>query len=117
MTFDDIRRIALSFPEVEEYRLFDSPAFRIRKRLLACTAKIDPDTLMLKVPDRLEREYHLATSPDVYYLTDHYVSFQCLLVKMPLADPEELRQLFEQAWLTYAPKTLVKAYLAKKGVG
>ena len=58
----------------------------------------------------------LATKPEIYYLTDHYVSFECLLVRMPMADPDELWQLLEQAWLAYAPKKLVKGYLAGKGL-
>lgn len=114
MTFDEIRQIILSFPEVEEHNVFGGPTFRIRRRFLACIAKIDSDTLVLKVPDQREREYYLATRPDIYYLTDHYVNFECLLVRMPMANQEELRQLIEQAWLTYAPKKLVKKYLGDK---
>lgn len=114
MTFDEIRQMIRSFPEVEEHEVFGGPTFRIRKRFLACIAKIDPDTLVVKVPDRLEREYLLSAKPDTYYLTDHYASFECLLVRMPNADPKELHQLFEQAWLTYAPKRLVAKYQAKE---
>lgn len=114
MKFDEIRQIALSFPSVQEYLLFGGPAFRIGKRLLACIAKIDKDTLMLKVPSQLEREFLLTTKPDIYYLTDHYASFQCVLVRMPKADPEELRDLFEQAWRTYAPKRLMASYSANQ---
>ena len=117
MIFDEIRQIALSFPEVEEHLVFGGPTFRIRKRFLACIAKIDPDTLVIKVPDKRERQFFLKAKPEIYYLTDHYASFECLLVRMPLVDPEELRQLFEQAWLTYAPKKLVKSYLADKDMG
>lgn len=110
MIFDELRQIALSFPGVEEHIEFGGPTFRIGKRFLASIAKIDPDTIVLKVPDRREREYFLQAKPEVYYLTEHYLSFECLLVRLPLADSEEVRQLFEQAWLTYAPKRLVKQY-------
>jgi hypothetical protein len=114
MTFDEIRQIALSFPGVEEHIVLGGPTFRIGRRFLACIAKIDKDTLVIKVPNRLDREYLLATKPDMYYLTDHYASFEALLVRMPQADPVELRQLFEQAWLTYAPKRLVASYKANE---
>jgi hypothetical protein len=112
MTFDEIRQLARSFPGVEEYQSFGSPSFRVGKRFLACIAKIDPNTLCLKVPNPFEREFLLSTKPELYYLNDHYASFECLLVRMPLADPAELRDLFEQAWLTYAPKRLAAAYRA-----
>jgi hypothetical protein len=110
MLFEEIRQMALSFPGVEEHLVFGGPTFRVGKRFLACIAKIDPDTLVLKVPNPMEREYFLQTKPDIYYMAEHYVGFNCLLVRMPLVDPDELRGLFEQAWMAFAPKRLVKAY-------
>lgn len=113
MNFEEIRQMALAFPGVEEHLVFGGPTLKVGKRFLACIAKIDPDTLCIKVPDRAEREYLLATKPEVYYLTEHYANFEALLVRMPLVEPEELHGLFEQAWLKYAPKKLVKTYPAK----
>jgi hypothetical protein len=110
MIFDEVRQIAMLFPGVEEHVVFGGPTFKVGKRFLASIAKIDPDTLVLKVPDRLEREYFLATKPDIYYMQEHYESFECLLIRMTPADPQEVRNLFEQAWRKYAPKRLVTAY-------
>jgi hypothetical protein len=110
MNFDEVRQIAMSFPGVEEHLVFGGPTFRVGKRFLACIAKIDPNTLCIKVPDQRERAFFLDTQPNVYYMTEHYASFECLLVRMPEADPQELRDLFEQAWRTYAPKRLVASY-------
>lgn len=113
MIFDEIRQIALSFPGVTEHEVFGGPTFRVGKRFLACIAKIDQDTLCLKLPDQSEREFLLTTKPEVYYLTDHYASFEAVLVRMPKVDPEELRGLFELTWRTYAPKRLVATYSPK----
>lgn len=115
MIFDEVRQIALSFRGVEEHVVFGGPTFKIGKRFLASIAKIDKGTLVLKVPNPLEREFLLATKPEIYYMADHYVSFECVLVRMPKADPEELRDLFEEAWLTYAPKRLVASYRNQSG--
>lgn len=114
MKFDEVRQIAMSFPGVEEHVVFGGPTFKVGKRFLASIAKIDPDTLCLKVPDQLEREYFLATKPDVYYMHPHYESYECLLIRMTPADPQEVRDLFEQAWRKYAPKRVVAAYDAGK---
>lgn len=114
MTFEEIRQMALSFPGVEEHQVMGGPTLKIRKRFLACIAKIDPNTLCIKVPDMMLREMLLENRPDIYYLTDHYASFECLLVRMPVADPKELRELFEVAWRTYAPKRLVAEYRMEK---
>ena len=111
MTFDEIREIALSFPEVEEHIIFGGPTFKVRKRFLASMAKIDPEnTLCLKMPDALERKFLLETRPDVFYTSEHYENFGSILVRLSALHPEEWRQLFEKAWLTYAPKRLVKDY-------
>ncbi len=45
-------------------------------------------------------------------MTDHYANFDCLLIRLPLADPEAVRSLFAQAWRAYAPKKLVAQYQA-----
>lgn len=113
MNFDEVRQIAFSFPGVTEHVVFGGPTLRIGKRFLAGIAQIDPDTLVLKVPNRLEREFFLATKPEIYYLTPHYEPYKLLLARMPLADPQEVRQLFEDAWRTYAPKRVVAQYKAK----
>ena len=47
-------------------------------------------------------------------MTDHYANFDCLLIRLPLADPEAVRSLFAQAWRAYAPKKLVAQYQANK---
>jgi hypothetical protein len=114
MRFDEIRDIALSFPEVEEYDLFGTPAYRIRKRLLVCRAKVADDTVMLKVPSKLEREFLLSSQSDIYWMDAHYENYDCLLVRVPLMDAGEFRELFEAAWRTYAPKKVLAAYQAEE---
>lgn len=114
MTFDEVRQIALSFPEVEEHLTFGSPTFKIRKRFLACIAKIDADALCVKVPSKLEREYLISEQPEIYFSTDHYANFDSILVRMSKVNPDDLRELFEAAWVAYAPKKLVKVYQDKK---
>ena len=75
MNFDEVRQIAFSFPGVTEHEVFGGPTLRIGKRFLACIAKIDPDTLCIKVPDPLQRDVLLNSNPETYYLTDHYANF------------------------------------------
>jgi hypothetical protein len=114
MTFEEVQQLALSFPGVEEYLAFGRPTFRINERLLACIARIDPDTLVVKVYDQREREFFLATRPDVYYLTDQYLLFEALLVRIPFADAEELRELFEQTWRKLASRRRQAQYAANQ---
>lgn len=110
MTFEDVRQIALSFPGVVEHTVFGGPTFKVGSRFLASNAKIDAEALVLKVPDPIERDYLLTSDPDKYYVTPHYADFGSILIRLPKTDRDELRALFERAWLALAPKRLVKAY-------
>ena len=110
MTFDDIRALALSFPGVQEHTVFGGPTFRVGKRFLASSAKIDPDALCIKLPDQLHRQFLVDSQPDVYYAPPHYADYGAILIRLSKADPDEVRDLFEQAWRAYAPKKLLAAY-------
>lgn len=113
MDFEAVRQTALSFPGVEEYLAFGRPTWRLNGRLLACITKIDPDTLCVKVLDKLERDFLLDTQPDIYYLTPQYANFEALLVRIPNVESPDLHSLIEQIWLAYAPKRLLKVYREK----
>ncbi|MDX1994360.1 MAG: MmcQ/YjbR family DNA-binding protein [bacterium] len=113
MNFDDVRKIAFAFPGVEEHLVFGGPTLKVGKRFLACIAKIDHDTLVVKVPDPFERDFLLSSNPDVYYMQEHYATFDCVLIRMSKADSEEVRQLIENAWRKFAPKRVVAAYDAQ----
>ncbi len=114
MNFEDMRAIGRTFPGVEEHLIFGGITLKVGKRFLTCIAKIDPDTLVLKVPDARERDFLLTTKPHIYYMQEHYASFECVLIRMRVADPDEVRDLFEQAWRAYAPKKIVIAYQQNK---
>lgn len=110
MNFDDVRRIAFTFPAVEEHQVFGAPTLRVGKRFLACIAKIDPDTLVLKILDQHERDYWLTTHPDIFYLTEHYQNFQCLLIRLSRVAQTDLHNLIEQSWRSLAPKRVIAAW-------
>lgn len=110
MNFEDVRQIGFTFPGVEEHLVFGGPTLKVGKRFLACIAKIDPDTLVLKVKDPLQRDFLLASQPEIYYMADHYATFECVLIRMSQADKDDVRDLFEQAWRAYAPKKVIATY-------
>ena len=85
--------MALAFPEVEEGTIYESPAFKIRRKLLACVAihrSAEPDTLAVRIPFDLRADL-MESDPDSYYLTDHYVNYPVVLVRLSRIDVERLR--------------------------
>lgn len=89
INFDTVRKIGLALPGVEESTAYGSPALKVRGKLLACLPShrsAEPGSLAVRVgfDDRAEL---LAAAPDVYYVTDHYLNYTSVLVRLSRATP------------------------------
>jgi hypothetical protein len=100
-TFDDVRQIALSMPDVEETTAYGMPAFKAGKTRFAGQpvrrADIEPQTLGVMVSFE-ERERLLAARPDIYYLTEHFANYPAVLARLTAMTKTELRELLGIAW-------------------
>ena len=97
--FDTVRKAASSLPGVEESTAYGSPALKVRGKLLACVPShrsAEPGSLAVRVSfdDRAEL---LAAAPDVYYVTDHYLNYNAVLVRLSRVTPGILRDLLGMA--------------------
>jgi hypothetical protein len=89
--------MVVALPEVEEGTMHGSPAFKLHGKLLACAAihkSAEPDTLAVRIPFDL-RARLMASYPDTYYLTDHYVNYPVVLVRLSRISMARLRELLE----------------------
>ena len=111
LTLDELRRIALAIPEVEEGTSYGTLAFKVRKKLLARLR--DDDTVLVVKCDPLEREALLADPGGAYFITPHYAEYFFVLVRLADADATEVRELLIEAWLREAPKRLVAEHEAE----
>ncbi len=89
----------MALPGVEESTAYGSPALKVRGKLLACLPSHrspEPSSLAVRVgfDDRAEL---LAAAPDVYYVTDHYVGYSAVLVRLSRVTPDVLRDLLGMA--------------------
>jgi hypothetical protein len=111
-----VRKIALALPEVEDASAYGSPAFKVRGKLLACIAinkSAEPNSLMIRV-DFDRRAELLAEAPDVYYVTDHYVNYPAVLVRLSRVHTDALRDLLGGAWRFVTAKNTRKKVPKKK---
>ena len=86
--FDMVREIALALPDVEESTIHGAPSFKVRGKLLTCPAihrSAEPDTLAVRL-DFEQRARLIAAAPSIYYLTDHYVNYPTVLVRLSRMD-------------------------------
>lgn len=107
VTFDDVRRLALALPEVEEATSYGTPAFKVRKKLIA-RLREDGESLVVMI-DKDTRETLMGAAPAVFHITDHYRDYPAMLVRLSRVDRETLRGLLEDSWRRQAPKRLLAA--------
>ncbi len=62
MTFDDIRKIALAWPEVEDGTSYGTPALKVRKKLLV-RLREDGDSLVMPGVPHDERDMLVESQP------------------------------------------------------
>ena len=80
--------------------MYGSPALKIRGKLLTCIPahkSAEPESLAVSI-DFDRRAEFLSVAPDVYYLTDHYVNYPVVLVRLSRIHPDALRDLLDTAW-------------------
>ncbi|MGA7929629.1 MAG: MmcQ/YjbR family DNA-binding protein [Candidatus Sulfotelmatobacter sp.] len=99
INFDTVRKIGLALPGVEESTAYGAPALKVHGKLLACVPvnrSAEPGSLAVRVgfDDRAEL---LAAAPDVYYVTDHYLNYSAVLVRLSSVTPDVLRDLLGMA--------------------
>jgi hypothetical protein len=101
LSFEDVREIALSMPDVEETTAYGMPAFKAGKTRFAGRpverADVEPNTLGVGVSFE-ERDRLIAARPDVYYLTPHFANYPAVLARLSAMRREELRELLGTAW-------------------
>jgi hypothetical protein len=98
--FDAVRDIGLALPGVEESTAYGSPALKVRGQLLACVPanrSAEPNSLVVRV-DFDDRAELLAADPDVYYVTDHYVGYDAVLVRLSRISHDMLKDLLGMAY-------------------
>ena len=111
LTFAGLRRLALAFPGVEEGTSYGTPAFRVRKKLIA---RIHDETgSLVLLTDIAQKEALLAASPKVFHTTPHYDGHGAVLIRLDRVDPRDLEQLFEEVWRARASRKLVAEYEAR----
>ena len=109
MTFDDIRKIALLWPEVEDGTSYGTPALKVRKKMLV-RLKEDGDSLVVPGVPQDEREMLIESKPKIYYLTDHYRDYPTVLIRLSRAKRSHVEPLLRRRWRALASKAAVREY-------
>jgi hypothetical protein len=98
--FNLIRTLSQALPGVEESTSYGKPSLKVQGRMFACLAShrsAEPNTLVVRV-DFEQRDDLIADDPTSYYLTEHYVNYPCVLVRLSRIHRDALRDLLSMGW-------------------
>jgi predicted DNA-binding protein (MmcQ/YjbR family) len=103
-----LRAICLELPEASEERTWDSPNWRVRKKIFAMCPDDATSVSMKADPD--ERRALLESDPDRCFLPSYVGSKGWIGVVLTGAvDWNEVRELVTTSYCLIAPKTLARA--------
>jgi hypothetical protein len=102
VTFETVRKIVLELPDVEETTSYGTPAFRVRKKLIARQHQ-DGESLVVRA-DFDAREALLRTKPKSFFLTDHYRAYPYVLVRLAAVSKKDLTDVLTEAWRQATPR-------------
>ncbi len=97
--FEVVREIGVKMANVEVSTAWGAPALKVNGKLMACVPthrSAEPDSLLVRVSfdDRAEL---LGAAPEAYYVTEHYVGYTAVLVRLPCVTRDILQDLLGMA--------------------
>jgi hypothetical protein len=123
-SWDDVRRVALELPEVEERQSRGLFEWRVRQKLFAWerplrkgdlvalgdTAPAGP-ILGIRVADESEKAAWLTEGSGFYFTTPHFDGYPAILIRLDEIAAADLRRVVVEAWLARAPRRLAEEFL------
>jgi hypothetical protein len=106
VTFEAVRKIALSLENAEEGTSYGTAAFKVRGALFL-RLKEDGESLVVRA-DFEQRDALIAEDPETYYITDHYLKYPWVLVRLSRIHPDAMRDLIRMAWRSAASAATTK---------
>lgn len=96
VTFEMARRMALALEQVEEGKSYGTPGFKVGGVLFARLHQ-NLDALVVRT-DFEQRAELMKADPETYFITDHYLNYEWVLVRLDRVHPDALRDLLRGAW-------------------
>jgi hypothetical protein len=112
---DDVRRLALGLPHVEQIKS-DGFDFRVGgkgfvwsypERRPGQRRRIRTDVAVLFVGDEAEKQALLLGEPDVFFTAPGYDGFPLVMLQLEMVDVDRLAELIIDAWRMRAPEAFV----------
>jgi len=95
VTFETVRRIALSLSNVEEGTAWGFPAFRAGGKMFLCFRE-DLHSIVVRTSFE-QRDEMIEANPETYYTTDHHRPYPWVLARVATLHPDVLPDLLRMS--------------------
>ncbi|HXZ58564.1 MAG TPA: MmcQ/YjbR family DNA-binding protein [Steroidobacteraceae bacterium] len=116
LSFNTVRTLALSLPDVVDGTAYGAPAVKLGGKLLACipvNKSAEADSIAVRI-DLEQRAELLREHPKTYYITDHYAAHPIVLVRLAKITRADLKELLRDASRFVSSSSLKTASRARR---
>jgi hypothetical protein len=120
---DDVRRLALALPEVEEIEC-DGFDFRVAdkgfvwsypERTPGKPRVLRTDIAVLFVGDEAEKQALVLGEPELFFTENGYEGWPLVMLRLPRVDVDRLAELITDAWRMRAPEEIASLLEESRG--
>lgn len=125
MSLDEVARIALALPEVNEAQrhgnrtwfvagkgfAWERPFSKADIRRFGETTPPQGPIVAVSVEDLGEKEAVLAANPKAFFTIPHFDAYPAVLIQLNVVGKKALREAIVDGWLACAPRKLADAYI------
>ncbi len=97
VTYEEVREMALALPNVEDGLSYGAPALKLNGKQMFIRLRDDLNAIVLKTTYG-EREELMAAEPSIYYITDHYLNYEYVLVSLENVDVDALEEMIGRSY-------------------
>jgi hypothetical protein len=106
-SYERYLKIVLALPGAEASTSYGTPSVKVRGKILSRWRTEAEGALAIRC-DFLDRHILLQAQPKVFFMTDHYVNYPMILMRLERSSRDVLMDVAERAWRLVAPDKLVK---------
>jgi hypothetical protein len=108
VTWVTVCEIVSGFPGCEEGTSYGTPAFKVRGKLFV-RLHDNGHSIVVRI-EEADRTMRMDADPRAFYITDHYVPYPWMLVRLSAVRRDDLADLLEESWRLRAPQKLLAEY-------
>lgn len=110
VTVEDVRAVAMALPRTTEHLIHDRVKFRVKQIVYVAFSR--DETVMGFAFPKEERSALVAARPDVFSMPGTSdLRYHWVHASMAALDPDEMRELVEDAWRMVVPKRVAREHL------